>query len=182
MRQAVEALRAGEWVFGALADAWGNKSHSLRPAALQVLYRHAVELSRPVLDIGSGLSTIVAAVAAERSGVPVYALENDLEQWERVNAALDMLQLKAGLYLCPMSTVDRWYQVPADLPGAFGLVVVDGPMDLPNRGRVYGSIDLTGAVVIADDMHHPQIARPFDRWVLETGRTVERFENFAVAK
>lgn len=186
MLQLIERLRGGDdspEALCALSYAWGNTSHSLRPSALQRLHRLALTASRPILDLGSGLSTIVAAVAAEKAGVAIFALENDRGHFLKLGRALLDLGLKSvELRHCPL--VDGWYSIPRDLPDSFGLVVIDGPMILENRGRAY---DLLGdriktAHVIADDINFQPIAFPFNRWTLATGRVAERFGSYAVAR
>lgn len=185
MKRLVSALRAGddspETLCG-LAQAWGNTSHSLRPAALQRLHRLTLAATLPVLDVGSGLSTIIAAVAAEKSAVPVFALESDKGYLAKLDAILAHLGLTVELRYCAM--VGGWYAVPDDLPESFAVVNVDGPQDLPRRGLVYQILAdrIAGAHVIADDISFRPIAIPFNRWNLATGRVAERFGSFAVSR
>jgi hypothetical protein len=186
MRGPVAALRAGNdsWeTFNALFNAWGNRTYSLKPVVLQRLYRIGLTVPLPILDIGSGLSTIVAAVAAERAGIEVHALESGEAYVPRLQNMLEALNIGGvSVHLC--ETRDGWYAIPQDLPDAFGLVVVDGPMELANRGLVYDLLAdrLASACVIADDINIRSIAQPFNRWTLAAGRVAERFGSYAVAR
>lgn len=182
---AVDALRAGRAdidVFQAAYAGWSN-DHALNPYALQALYGLVLAAKRPVLDVGSGLSTIIMAVAAEKAGVPVHALEVDQDHWNKTTATLTQLRLKATVHKCDLER--GWYALPDDFPAHFGLVLIDGPQhSAKDRAHVYDRIGdrMTDAVVMADDLIHDEVARPFNAWVVKNRHTTKRFGRFAYSQ
>jgi precorrin-6B methylase 2 len=166
--------------FEALAREWGNP-FSFQAAGLKRLYELALTTGGPVLDLGSGLTSIVLGLAAELSGATVTALENSPEWAKRLEGALKAAKIKTvSVRLCKLQ--GGFYALPDDLPDAFGLVVIDGPQHLTARGQAYERLNLSGAHVVADDIRIRRIARPFDLWVLRSGRVAERCGNYAIAR
>jgi hypothetical protein len=181
MHEAIAATRAGEPAFERLAGAWCNM-YALRPGALAALYGHARRARGPFLDVGSGLSTIVLGLAAERLGLQVHALEADAAWHQRLTEALIEHGIEATVHLCEVDA--GWYRLPAGLPDAFGFALIDGPQhDLGDRQLAFERLGsrITSAVVMADDMWTHAISRPFNRWVLDTGRVTSRAEGYAIA-
>ena len=180
---AVKAIRSGKTdaaTFEALVSQWGNP-FSFRAGGLARLHELALKATRPILDLGAGLSSIVLGLAAEKSGVPVHSLDNAPEWAERTQQALYAHSIETvSLHLCRLS--GGFYALPDALPREFGLVFIDGPQDLAGRGRAYEALNLTGADVVADDIRIREIARPFDLWVLASGRAAERCGNYAIAR
>jgi hypothetical protein len=180
------ALRSGDdspEAFMALWRAWGNP-YSMHSLGLQRIYAEALAASSPILEMGSGLSSVVLGLAAQKSGVPVIALEESQEHADRTR---DFLQHElihtVQVHTAPL--IDGWYDLPDDLPEQFGLVVIDGPQaDLRQRGQIYQRIGdrIKTATVIADDTRIHAIARPFDKWVLDSQRRAERFSHFSASR
>ena len=98
------------------------------------LYRRLTTLSpRRILDVGSGLSSVVAAIASARTGGRVVSLEHDPNHAERTRAML----LEAGVadiaevVVAPLVEFSHpcgtgpWYE--GQPGGSFDFVVVDGP-------------------------------------------------------
>jgi hypothetical protein len=114
-----------------LERAWGNPGYSGDPGFLVTIARYAWNSPGPFLDCGSGLSTLVLAVVAERRGTVVFALEQD-EGWHR-DLGRDLARLGIGnvhLWYAPLRVFDSfvWYDLggralPAELP----FVACDGP-------------------------------------------------------
>lgn len=184
---AIDALRAGQddiSVFQAAFVGWGN-SYSLQPQALREVYLQTLRQSRAVLDVGSGLSTIIMGIAAEKAGVPVYALEADPDWAAKVNAQLAAFNIKTVTVLsCPI--VDGWYDFPEDdLHADLGLVLIDGPQhDLSDRIRAVTRLGarINTAVIMFDDIYHMGIGAPVHRWVIEKRRVTKRMANFLVSE
>ena len=69
---------------------WGS-DWSLREELITELWHRAWHTRGPVLECGSGLSTLLLGIAAERQGYDVYSLEHD-EAWHAsVVAAVEQL-------------------------------------------------------------------------------------------
>src|SRR5947208_2589253 len=123
-----------------LRAAWGNDRCAADLDFLSEVARLAAVTLGPVLECGSGLTTLLLGALAGRRGVEVWALEHEPEWRRRVAAALR--DHKAGqvyLWFSPLSDYGEfvWYAAPLPLmPDAFRLVVCDGPPADTRGGRV----------------------------------------------
>jgi hypothetical protein len=116
----------------AFRAAWGNLGYSGDVDYLHEITRRAASATGPILECGSGASTVVLALAARS---PVLSLEED-EEWARsIKADLWRLGLDPGIVVhAPL--VDhgsfQWYE-PRALAGsrAFQFVFCDGPAHAP---------------------------------------------------
>jgi len=111
--------------------AWGNEAWSADPGYLHALARRMAQVTGPVLECGSGLTTIVLGVLAELRGVHVLSLEQDAWWASFVQSELSRLKInQVTLVHTPLSTYDGflWFDV-ADVkfPNSFELAVCDGP-------------------------------------------------------
>lgn len=111
--------------------AWGNPGWTADAGYLLALARSVWSGKSPVLDCGSGLSTLVAAVIAAREGATVWSLEQD-EQWyhamRRVLASLHVGNVI--LWYAPLRSYGDyvWYDLDGrNLPSRLGTVACDGP-------------------------------------------------------
>lgn len=183
--EALERLKGGDdspEVFLALYEAWGN-SWAAKPDALAALYRLALKTPGAILETGSGLSTLVLGVAAQKAGRTVFALESALPWVRRVSRLVEGLPV----HVChaPLKAQDGgdWYDLQGyALPAAFGLVVCDGPSRKEgNRAVLFSSLSeaLQDALVFMDDADDPAQLQPLQAW--SVGRTVEVLDGFALS-
>ena len=117
----------------------------------------------PILEIGSGLSSLVMASVCEKPRV-TWALEHDMSFLAKVNYEAAKCRV-VDLNVCysPLEPRDEeggsgWYKLPSDLPSQFSMIFVDGP---PRRGGneragILGGLDLNvalapGGVLVMDD-------------------------------
>lgn len=144
-------------------SAWDNK-WALIPPGLVAVARLA-QGARTILECGSGASTLV--MAAANPDCHVHALE-DKGDWA------DLLEAQADRYGLTNITVYRsqvvkgpkgpWYEIPADLPQHFDMVLCDGPAYHQEDGTVdhtardglmnYLADRVQDAVLVFDDVHH----------------------------
>lgn len=118
-----------------------NPNWSISPMGALELY-HRLTSTRPtrILDVGSGLSTVVAAVAAAGYGGRVVSLEHDLEYAERTRAMIRSAGVDdfADVVVAPLTDASHpcgsgpWYS--GQPVGTFDFIVVDGP-PLATGGR-----------------------------------------------
>lgn len=175
-----------------LARGWGNQWWSASPNLVTAVLDWLPKTTGPILECGSGLTTLVLAVAAAQSGRPVISLEHDQEWADRVLAALpDHLCAHVTLRLTPIKEFGEfdWYSVsPDDLPPRIGLVLCDGPPGGTRGGR-YGLAPVVAkrlaarCVVLLDDTQRPGEHTVLERWrsefhasVLEEGGTYSVIE------
>jgi predicted O-methyltransferase YrrM len=139
LRQILLAVRenvANEALMAELAEWWGNPEFALHPAQLMVLADLARQAEGPIIEGGSGLSTLVMAAAAPTQ--PVWALEHDTAWLGRLMRAARKAGLE-NITLCEAPLEGpagaQGYAVPDALPRTCALLVVDGP---PRDGNPVG--------------------------------------------
>ncbi|HWS87145.1 MAG TPA: hypothetical protein VN282_09290 [Pyrinomonadaceae bacterium] len=178
----VAALRPGETPSRALlADlltGWSNDGFVADLDYLEEVSRRAAGVEGPVLECGSGLTTLLAGLLAGRRGFETWSLEHHPEWRERVASALDAHHVpRARVALAPLKSYGAfsWYDPPlAEMPEAFRLVVCDGPPWTTPGGR-YGLLPVmherlpAGAVVLLDDAERPDEQEALNRWSDEYG-------------
>jgi predicted O-methyltransferase YrrM len=123
---------------------WGNQNYSAHPEYLEEVVRRAATTIDPVLECGSGLTTILLGLFAGRRGVKVWTLEHDPEWYERTAKVIRRFNIKGvELVLAPMRSYGEfsWYDAPMDrMPQRFGIVVCDGPPQKTTPGDRYGLV------------------------------------------
>lgn len=127
LSSALARLKAGEGtheVFCQIYDAWENPCSAL-PDHLMAAYRLAKRAKGPVLEAGSGITTLVMAAA----GAEVHSLEHDFGWAKKLSKTMEANGLKSHLHYAPMKDYDGfvWYTVPDGLPEKFALALCDGP-------------------------------------------------------
>lgn len=156
---------------------WGNEDWSALDEYLRECVRHSMASDGPILECGSGLSTIVVGILAKRRGLTHWVLENDPVWASRVRGYLRRFQLD-NVILCvgPMKEYGdfTWYDAPVhDMP-PFRLVICDGP-PASTRGGRYGlsrvlqSRVASGCVVLLDDAEREEERLIAERWASEFG-------------
>lgn len=164
--------------FVTLHEAWGNP-WAASPEFLIAAYSMAKKVKGPVLETGSGLSTLVMAAA----GADVTSLEHDLAWYRRVRAATERLGLGrvgnaqigcrgANLLYVPLEE-DGWYEWDTESDD-LALIICDGPpRNLADRSFVFGQPWAQGADWLIDDATEAP-GRPYER--------IEASKPFVIAK
>lgn len=167
---------------GQLVYGWGNASYSADTNFLEECLSRVGQGTGPILECGSGLSTLLLAAAAESRGRTLVALEHTPAWADRVQAELDRYGLRSARVLkAPLVCSDGfdWYDVaPVDPQARFALVVCDGP-PMATRGGRYGLLPIMrsrltdDAVVLLDDAVRPEERAIAARWQTEFGGRLE---------
>ncbi len=155
-----EALRHVDNAYGAMVDV----------LALAVL--SARKADGPILEIGSGLSTILMAAAAPEQ--TVWCIEHDPIWAER----LKQMAYEAGttnINLCTQPIKDGWYDLSdIELPGRFALALVDGPpRQLGSRMPFYERLASRCDAIVVDDVDDPTYADEITTWARLHGRQID---------
>lgn len=170
-------------VFARLHQAWGN-AWAGSPELLAAAYRLALSADGPILETGSGLTTLVMGVAAKKRGGRVFALEASLEWRRRVLRAADGLPV--ALYHAPLKSYPEgdWYNLHGvTLPETFALVLCDGPSRKDgNRSVLFNHLGerIKDALVLLDDADDPAQIEPLRAW--SVGRSVDILGKFALSR
>ena len=135
------------------------------------LHDFAMKAQGSLLEMGSGLSTVVLGVVAEKLNTTLTTIESDQDWADRARRALD---------LCQIGTVEiKVGELPdhiGSLPPDIGFFFLDGPQDFRERALVFPRLDgrISDAIVLIDDVDE-LIAREFGLWC-------ERFDRRATGE
>lgn len=159
---ALQAVRDGSHTGEHLMDlvvGWGNP-WSGEPELLETCIALAKEARGPILEMGSGLSTLLMAAVA---GQPVIALENSPIWATYTQAMLDKHGVKAELRCAPLVDLGwcEWYaETPDTLPEGIAVAICDGPVRKTKGGRTglaTIAYAIKDAVIVLDDPSTPTI-------------------------
>lgn len=175
------AAAATDAVIGDLVAGWGN-DWSAQREFLHACLEEAWVAKGPILECGSGLSTLLLGVVAQRRGLAHRVLEHAPEWAARVERELRRYGLgSTQLDVGPLKDYGDfgWYDPQrASLPATFALVVCDGPPGDTKGGR-YGLVPVLGerlapgCVILLDDAGRTQELAIARRWESELGGTLE---------
>jgi hypothetical protein len=174
-RQVLSALRCG----------WGNLDYAAGLAYLDAIARHVAESRGPILECGSGASTLLLGLLASRRNLHVWTLEHH-PRWHAFVAERLRAHAIPGVTLCQVSLRSygdfSWYDPPLDqMPTAFSLVICDGPPNKTPGGR-YGLIPVMRDRlapewrILLDDANSAKRTGTLDRWAAEPGVTITRHD------
>jgi hypothetical protein len=160
---------------------WGNESFAASYDYLEEVIKRARTTTGPILECGSGLTSILLGLVAGRRGVDIWSLEHIPEWHARVAMTLRRHSIPGvQLRLAPLREYGEfsWYDPPLNsLPDNFSLVVCDGPPGTTHGGR-YGLLPLlgthlaVGALILLDDANRAGEAETLSRWTAEANVSV----------
>jgi len=169
-------------VLADLIYGWGNATWSALEEYLAACIHHAMASRGPILECGSGLSTILLGVIAKKRGQSHWAFEHKPEWATKVQIYLDKYKLDSVvLCLNPLKDYGNfcWYDPPLEsIPDRFSLVICDGPPGSTKGGR-YGVVPIMlerlepGCVILLDDAHRTPEIEIAKRWATELDSTFE---------
>jgi hypothetical protein len=175
---AVESGTPQADILAELGRAWGEDGYRAVGGYLEEVTRFALETRGPVLEIGSGLTTLILGALVARRGIPVWTLEHHPEYFGYTGETLKSLGLRnVHLTFAPLRDYGEfcWYDPPLDeLPRDFRLVVADGPPGDVKGGRfgllpVLRSHFAPGVVVLLDDAERAREKAVLEKWESEYG-------------
>jgi len=161
-----------------LERGWGEDGFRAVGGYLEEVARRAVNVQGPVLEIGSGLTTLMLGALLGRRNQQLWTLEHHPEYFRQTEDKLKRYGLtNVHLTLAPLRDYGEfcWYDAPLDrMPRDFALVVADGPPGDVKGGR-FGLLPLLrthfapGAVVLLDDAERPKERAVLAKWAAEFG-------------
>lgn len=122
-----------------LIYAWGNQGFSAKTEYLQACLKIARQCNKPILECGSGLTTVLVGEIAKQRKIPVYSLENNENWYLRVKKMLDKNELiYSKLLFRPTTAYENfeWYETKETHFPKFELVICDGPHHSNLGGRI----------------------------------------------
>jgi len=180
IRDPEAAIRDDHRILTRLIYGWGNEGWSALEEYLKGSLQRVAASREPILECGSGLSTLLAGIVVQRTGNSLWSLEHERSWADRVRKYLDAYRIRpAHVIDAPLRDFGdfSWYSVPfEDLPTGFSLILCDGPPGETRGGR-YGLIPVMGkrikdgAVILLDDAGRPEEQSIAKRWERELKAT-----------
>jgi hypothetical protein len=173
------ASESGNGLLQDLIYGWGSEWSALDEYLTECL-RHALVCEGPILECGSGLTTILVGAIAKKRKLIMWSLEHLPEWGQRVtkytrNFGIDSVNISVrGLRDYPDFA---WYDPPLDsMPERFALVICDGPPG-GTRGARYGLAPVMkdrlhpGCIILLDDAAWETQQKTAARWSIELSAT-----------
>ena len=176
-----------------LESVWNNEGFAARIEYLRAVAQHALQAQGPILECGSGLTTLILGIFGAQRGVETWTLENS-PAWHRRLTETLRRQNVGGVHNCLASLRNygsfSWYDPAAhNLPDKVRLVVCDGPPGTTHGGR-YGLVPImqsrlsAGTVILLDDADREAETEAVSRWSelldLEISRQQQSRGEFAI--
>jgi Methyltransferase domain len=165
----------GNPVLKDLIYGWGNEAWSAMDEFLAGCIEQALLTKGPILECGTGISTVLLGAVAKSMRQRHWALEHKPEWTEKVQSYLNRYQLDSVIYTKPLRDYGdySWYDVPLNgLPEFFSVVVCDGPPSWTKGGR-FGLVPVmrgrlrSGCVILLDDAEREAELDIAKRWEAE---------------
>jgi hypothetical protein len=181
LERGIEALRrqpdGSDDIWQDLAHGWGG--WAANPELLAAAAAAARSGTGPVLECGSGLTTLVLATVSG-AGSQVWSLEHDPRWYDLTSQALRHFGLEANLLHAPLRDYGdfEWYDVDAYALPRFSVVICDGPPNSTRGGR-YGLVPVLGdrlapdCIVLLDDADRLAEQEVLRRWSSEASLSYE---------
>jgi hypothetical protein len=143
-----------------LVQGWGN-SWSAQTEYLSACLEHVRDSDGPILECGSGLSTILAGAVAQSRGTRIFSLEHDPKWAARTQKYLNKYRIySVTMAVAPIRSYGDfdWYSLPSlqTIPGKIAMVICDGPPGGTRGGR-YGLVPVmldklrADCIILLDD-------------------------------
>lgn len=161
---------------------WGNGGYAARQSFLERALDLVHEATGPVVECGSGLSTVLCLAQLRTRPLPYVALEHDPRWVRHVRLALRLVGLDpAPLLWAPLADFGdfSWYDlVGLRIPDRIALLLCDGPAGwVP--GYRFGALPALahrlapGARILVDDIDRTGERATVVRWMQEYGLALE---------
>ena len=173
--RAIRENRADAATFLEMYNVWHN-NWALSPEGLYATSLLARQSKGPILECGSGLSTLCLAASTDQ---PVYALESSPTWASRIDRlARDNGLTNVRVHLTEVKDHGgfEWY---ADAPREnYGLVLCDGPPRKTGRNGLFRLMtnEISRAPIIVDDIAHVDTRDAVDEYCASAGRRLSVFE------
>lgn len=160
---------------------WGNENWSALDEFLSSCIVQALQVQGPILECGSGLSTILVGMAAQIHDKTICTLEHNSVWAARVRRILNRYDITSvSLITTPLKDYGSfcWYEPPVPATAEkFSFVICDGPPGTTKGGR-YGLVAVMkdrlapGCVIYLDDAGRTDEQSTAQRWETELGATL----------
>jgi hypothetical protein len=123
----------------------------------------------PIIETGSGLTTILMAAATDH---PVYCIEHD-EHFANQTKAMFISSGVSNIFMVHCDIKDGWYDLQDKLPDRFALGLNDGPpRRLGDRMRFFDYFGDRCDMILSDDADEARYADHMTSWAETKGRKI----------
>lgn len=138
-----------------------------------------------ILDIGSGLTTILFAEWANKNNAEVISLEHQHKYYIQTSNLLYKYNLQVDLRLCPLIKTKWGAFYKTDLPKEIDFVLIDGPPgSIGRQGTLYNIFPNLSfnCTVWLDDCDRRQEKKILEQWQRDLKVTVSDIEGLSRGK
>lgn len=189
LRDAIRRIRnvddgkvPGRELLSQLIVGWNNEGYQANLEYLEAVAKFSSITRGPILECGTGATTIVLGLLSEGNQIEVWSLEHSPEWKIRIGQVLAHNKIKA-VRICCSPLVDYgefiWYEPPLEhMPKEFSLVICDGPPGSTKGGR-YGLLPVLGnrlppgSTILVDDAGRPGETELIKRWQNEAAFDIQ---------
>lgn len=147
---------------------------------LMVSVAAARKANGPIIETGSGLSTVLMAAATSQ---PVFAIEHDDHYADRLRFMVQSVGLK-NVSRIKCNIRNGWYDIDdarRQMPARYGLGLNDGPPHaMGDRMRFLHELGDAVDMIVCDDADNPRYAAELTVWAESKGRNIH-FPDFRSA-
>lgn len=161
---------------------YGGNNYAADPGVLATVTMIARKCRGPIIETGSGLSSVLMAAVTDQK---VYSLEHLEPYAAQTLRWAEEAQINGNLGICCAPLKDFWYDLEKfDLPNKFALGFCDGPPRLyGTRMQFFDHIAPRCTVIVVDDIKTDNnFAKNVNEWAYANGRTVEILGRAALIK
>lgn len=159
-----------------LIYAWGNQGFSAQTDYLESCIHYVKASDGSILECGSGLSTILLGIIAQKKGLKIVSLEHAPAWAQKVNHQLEVLGLNNCTILSqPLIDMGEfsWYDIDKEnFPlNSIEVIICDGPPADTKGGR-FGLVPVlreyitSGTKILVDDVIREQEQEMIKAWSL----------------
>ena len=155
---------------------YANNPYAVDATTLALCVLLAKIADGPILEAGSGLTTILMAAVTDQ---PIYCLEHDPLWALRLEQMIQESDV-SGVGVCDCAIKDEWYDLEPLLPGLperFALGLNDGPpRRISDRMKFYDQLGDRIDTIIVDDADDPGYRGPVAKWCEANSREIDYIE------
>lgn len=165
-------------ILSQLIYGWGNQGFSANKEYMAACIRNVKNTEGPILECGSGLSTLLASIVAHSKGNKYIALENNKKWADKISNTLAKYGIKTTIVkYTPIANYGKfdWYDISSvSIPDNVSLVICDGPPGRTKGGR-YGLVPLLkthfarDCTILLDDVVRHEELSIANKWKDELG-------------
>jgi hypothetical protein len=178
LKEGLQAIRSGTAdasTYLELYNVWGN-TWAMSPEGLYTCSLLAGKSQGPILDCGSGLSSLVLAASTDQV---VHSLEQSPDWAARIERLAKEHELdNLHIHCLPLAQQGKWTWYAEPPIENYALAVCDGPAGDDKRGGLFDLMrnEVASALIIVDDITRKASRESVEAYCSTSGRRFEVFD------